>query len=519
MASASTTTLPESIDALKALAGGLIEQLAQHTDKLDHQSAQLKEQSALIEKLKFELARLRRWRFGASSESLNAEQLALWAAELEGDIAAAETRLDEISTQRAPIERRIPKRERLPEHLPRLEVRHELPSTDCPQCGQGLERIGEEIAEQLDIIPAKFFVRRHIRPKYCCRACESLHVAPMPAQPIDKAIAAPGLLAHVLVSKFADHLPFYRQEEIYTREGVTIPRATQAGWLGQLQVLLEPLVEHLTDEVVREPLIQADETPVPVLSPGTGRTATGYLWAFRSGPFSDRQAVVFKFSPTRSQDTPTELLQSFRGILQVDGYAGYNQTLRRDEVIEAACFAHARRKFFEVWEATKSPAAQLALTQIGKLYDIERECHDVSIAERAYQRQERAAPILAHFRTWLEATYTKSPPRGALAKAIQYSLNRWKALERYLQDGRINIDTNPVENCIRGVALGKKNWMFCGSEGGGHRAALIYSLIETCKLNGVEPYAYFVQILTRLPTAKASELPSLMPWNFNSKST
>ena len=208
----------------------------------------------------------------------------------------------------APVERGTPKRERLPEHLPRVEERHELASTDCPACGQGLEAIGEEISEQLDIIPSKFFVRRQVRPKYCWRICQSIHTAGLPAQPIDKAIAAPGLLAHVLVSKFADHLPFYRQEEIYAREGVEIPRATQAGWDGQLQVLVEPLVERMAEHVMAEPLVQADETPVPVLAPGAGKTATGYLWAFRSGPFSDRQAVLFRFSPDRNQSTATKTL-------------------------------------------------------------------------------------------------------------------------------------------------------------------------------------------------------------------
>ena len=514
---ASETTLPNSIDELRVLASALIERLGQHTEQVDHQAAKIKEQSALIEKLKFELARLRRWRFGQSSESVDNEQLALWSAELDGDIASAERKLAELTVARnAPAERAPPKRERLPEHLPRLEERHELACTDCPACGHALESIGEEISEQLDIVPAKFFVRRHIRPKYCCRACQSIHTAGLPAQPIDKAIAAPGLLAHVLVSKFADHLPFYRQEEIYAREGVEIPRATQAGWVGQLQVLAEPLVERLAEQVMAEPLIQADETPVPVLAPGTGKTATGYLWAFRTGPFSDRQAVVFRFSAHRNQQVPKQVLSSFSGILQVDGYAGYNEVLRRAEVTEAGCFAHARRKYFELWHATKSPAAQTALAQIAKLYEIERDCREASNEARVEQRRTRAGPILAEFKAWLESTYAKSPPRGALAKAIQYNLNRWKALARYLEDGRINIDTNPVENCIRGIAVGKKNWLFCGSEGGGHRAALFYSLIESCKLNRVEPYAYFVHILARLPTARARDLDSLLPWNLRS---
>ncbi len=391
MTVARETTLPNSIDELRALASALLERLGQHSAQVDHQAAQLKEQSALIEKLKFELARLRRWRFGKSAESMDSEQLALWAGELDGDIANAQCRLAALTVQRvqrpAPVERGTPKRERLPEHLPRVEARHDLTSKDCPACGQGLEAIGEEISEQLDIVPAKFFVRRHVRPKYCCRACQRIHTAGLPAQPIDKAIAAPGLLAQVLVSRFADHLPFYRQEEIYARDGVQIPRATQAGWVGQLQVLVEPLVERLAEQVMAEPLVQADETPVPVLAPGAGKTATGYLWAFRTGPFSDRQAVLFRFSPHRNQDTATQALRAFRGVLQVDGYAGYNAVLRREGVIEAGCFAHARRKYFELWQATKSPAAQTAMAQIAKLYQIERDCRETSNEERAEQRR------------------------------------------------------------------------------------------------------------------------------------
>lgn len=519
--------IPQSASALKVLTASLLAQISEQTRQIETQTAQLetqttqlKHQSVYIDKLKFELARLKRWRFGAASEAIGSEQIALWEAELDGDIAAAEARLGKLAGAGAPsapqtVPPKIqPKRKPLPDWLPRVEVRHELASCTCPACGSGLTPMGEEVSEQLDIIPAQFFVRRHIRPKYSCRHCETVHTAPMPAQPIDRGLAAPGLLAHVMGSKYLDHLPLHRQEQIYARDGVVLPRSTMAGWLGQLEVLVEPLVERLATHVLAGPVVHADETPVPVLQPGNGRTATGYLWAYRTGPWHPIQAVVFDFAMSRGQATPTRFLQDYQGVLQVDGYAGYNEVLRRDGVVEAGCMAHARRKFVEVWETSRSPAAQTAITEIARLYAIESDLQDLSVEERQRQRQARAGPILDALRQWLEATYAKIAHNSALGKAIQYSLNRWKALVCYVQNGRINIDNNPVENVIRGIALGRKNYLFCGSEGGGRRAALMYSLIESAKLNGINPNAYLLNVLTKLPTAKRDDLDALMPWNF-----
>ena len=525
---------PPTAAALQAHAATLQAQLSAQTQQVEAQAAQIQQQIAqiatqttqlkhlavYIEKLQFELARLKRWRFGAASEAVGSEQIALWEAELDGDIAATESRLEQLAATAAPgtapsTPAKIPpKRKPLPDTLPRVEVRYELATCSCPACGLGLTPLGEEISEQLDIIPAQFFVRRYIRAKYSCRHCETVHTAPMPAQPIDRGLAAPGLLAHVLAAKYLDHLPLHRQEQIYARDGVALPRSTMAGWLGQLEVLLEPLVERLATHVLGTAVIQADETPVPVLQPGNGRTATGYLWAYRSGPWQSVQAVVFDFAMSRGQATPARFLQDYQGVLQVDGYAGYNDVLRREGVLEAGCMAHARRNFVEVWEATKAPAAQTAITEIARLYAIESEVQDLGVAERQRQRQARAGPILDAFRQWLEAVRAKTAPRSALAKAIQYALNRWPALVRYVDDGRINIDNNPVENAIRGIALGRKNYLFCGSEGGGRRAALMYSLIESAKLNGIDPKAYLLDVLTKLPTAKRADLDALMPWNF-----
>ena len=521
--------LPTSNKALKALASSLLHQLSEQTSQLGEQAqtlaqrsreieqrdAQLKEQAAYIEKLKFELARLKRWRFGSTAEGLSAEQLALWESELDADIAQIEARLGTTPEEKAsPEDKRKPKRRRLPDSLPRVDVPHDLSSHACPDCGQELEKIGEEVSEQLDIVPAKFFVRRHVRAKYCCRQCECVHTAPMPAQPIDKGLPAPGLLAHVVIGKHLDHLPLYRQESQFARMGVELSRSTLAGWFGQLQVLVEPLVDRLIEQLLAQNLLHADETPVPVLDPGAGKTATGYLWAYRSGPWSPLQAVAFDFAMSRGRHVPSGFLAPFTGTLVVDGYAGYGEVLRRPGMIEGGCMAHARRQLFEVWEATKSPAAQTALIEISKLYEIEAELKDLSAEERATERRRRAAPILAAFKNWLEKTYAKCPPRGALGKAILYCLNRWKALVRYLDDGYLNIDNNPVENAIRGIALGRRNWLFAGSETGGQRAALFCTLIETCKLNGVDPHAYMVDVLTKLPTAKARDLDALLPWNY-----
>jgi len=497
-----STSLPDSYADLKTLTLSLIEAL--------------KLKNLEVESLKFQLFQLRRWRFGAQSEKLDTEQLALWQAELESDIAAVERKLAEQAPEvkgKSP-EKRVPKRAPLADWLPRVEHRHQPASCTCAQCGAQMVEIGEEISEQLDMIPAKFFVHRHIRPKLACRQCETVQSPALPNQPIDKGLPAPGLLAQVLIAKYADHCPLHRQQGIYARRGVELPRSTMAGWIGELEVSLEPLVEALHGELLAERYLQADETTVPVLAPGTGRTATGYLWAYRSGPWSERRAVVFDFQPSRGGQWPAQFLRGFAGVLQVDGYAGYHEVFASGQVIEAGCVAHARRKFYDVHEQTKSAFAQYALLEIAKLYAIEAEAKELTPSERAVLRGARAGPILEGFKPWLEQTLAHAPPRSGLAQAIGYTLNRWTALLRYVDDGMLNIDNNPVERTIRGVALGRKNYLFCGSDGGGHRAALIYSLIESAKLNQIDPYAYLVDILTKLPSCRAKDLPALLPYRW-----
>jgi transposase len=522
------SALPHSKKKLHALIASLREelrardeQLQSQRQQLDAREAQIKEHSALIEKLKFELARLKRWRFGKHAEALSAEQLALWEAELDGDIAALQARVDELEAEKQELgggqpgaqDKRQPKRRVLPDSLPRLEVLHDLESKDCPQCRQPLERIGEEVSEQLDIVPAKFFVRRHVRPKYCCRRCERLHTAAMPAQPIDKGIPAPGLITHVAAGKYLNHQPLYRQEAEFERMGVPIPRSTMAGWFGELEVLLDPLVSRMSEVLLAERILHADETPVPVLDPGAGKTATGYLWAYRSGPWSALQAVAFDFAMSRAAEHPSRFLKPFTGTLVVDGYSGYNAALRREHMIEAGCMAHARRPFYEITQATGSPIAQSALIEIGKLYAIEADLKHLPAQERASERRARAGPILKNFKCWLDETYARSPPKSAIGKALAYAINRWGALIRYLDDGMLNIDNNPVENAIRGICVGRRNWLFAGSEAGGRRAAQFYTLIESAKLNGVNPNAYLKHVLTALPSARAKHLDALLPWN------
>jgi transposase len=526
--------LPTNPSELKALAASLLEQLQARDlsiaeqrriiDDRDRELAtrlqELREVTALTDKLKFELARYQRWRFGKKSEALGADQIALWEAELDTEIEALEQRLEDLQdglTAKKAAPKRVPKRQVLPDTLPRLEERLEPDSTVC-DCGAAMTRIGEDVAETLEMIPSRFWVKRRIRGKWACRCCERIAMAPVPAAAIDKAIAGTSVMANVIVAKFCDHQPLHRQEGIYARMGVAIPRSTMAGWIGRLGVQLEPLTDLLLQRIVESGALQADETPVPVLDPGSGKTATGYLWAYRTLPTEPVQAVAFDFAMSRSQAHPKRVLERFQGTLQVDGYAGYNEILRRDGVTEAGCFAHARRKFVEVYEATKSPVAQQAIHRIAGLYQIEREidasADEVSILERQRHRQARAGPLLESLHAWLIATGSKAPPRSALAKAVQYTLNRWTALVRYVDDGRLPLDTNAVENSIRPVALGRRNWMFAGSEAGGRRAAKIYSLIGSAKLNGAEPLAYLTDILERLPTARMRDLDSMLPWNW-----
>jgi transposase len=371
----------------------------------------------------------------------------------------------------------------------------------------------------LDWIPAQLRVIRTIRPKYACRVCETVAQAPAPERLIAGGLATPALLAQVLVSKYCDHTPLYRQSQIFARHGVDLARSTLAGWVGGACWWLEALHERLAKNVFASNHLFADDTPVPVLDPGRGRTKTGRLWvcAREQRPWGGPEppAAVYLFAPDRRAERPLAHLQNFKGVLHVDGYAGFEQLTAKGDIVLAACWAHTRRKFYDVQQATGSPIAEEALRRIGELYAIEAQVRGQSPAHRLAARRSQSKPVVADLCLWLEAQLPRIPSRSTLAEAIRYALARWDGLTRFLADGRIELDTNPVERAIRPVSLGRKNHLFAGSDGGGDRWAILCSLIETCKLNGVEPYAYLADVLQRMRDGHSvNRLDELLPWNW-----
>ena len=491
--------LPDDIDALKALV------LAQR--------AELHSRVTEIEHLKLLIAKLRRAQFGRSSERF------------EREVEQLELRLEELQSAQAQIaptpqppieEKKQPVRQPLPEHLPRKRVVHQ-PACSCPDCGGAMRQIGEDVSEVLDYVPARFRVIRHVRPKMACTACERIVQVDAPPRPIDRGLASAGLLAHVLVSKYADHLPLYRQSQIYAREGVELSRATMAEWVGGCFRLVDPLIEALARYVLNTEKLHADDTPVPVLEPGRGKTKTGRLWTYvrddRPAASVDAPAVLFRYSPDRRGEHPREHLKGFRGILQADAYAGFNHLYEGGRILEAACWAHARRAFYDIHQANQSPIAGEALARIGALYAIESEIRGKPPDERAAERQARAGPLLESLREWLRQTLNRVSKKSELAKAIGYILTRWTALTRYRDDGRIEIDNNAAERALRTVALGRKNYLFCGSDAGGDRAAAMYSLIGTAKLNGIDPEAYMRYVIEHIAEHPINRVDELLPWN------
>ena len=493
--------------------GGLLEQVKTNATEIHWRDAK-------IEKLTLELAYLRRMKFGVKSESLAAGSRDLFDETLAADLAACEARLAEkrqaaeMGPPLPPPEK--PKRERagrqpLPDQLPRVEHLHEPKSCTCGQCGQALVRIGEDVTEKLSIIPAEFFVERHIYPKYACRPCETLTAAPAVASIIDGGLAAPALLAWVMVSKYADHLPLYRLERQAARAGVTLSRSTLADWVGRTGVALEPLWRRLAEVLRQGTVLHADETPVQQLDPGRGKTKRAYLWAYRSNALAgDPSIVVFDYQPGRGGKYVAAFLRDWQGALMVDDFAGYD-ALFRGHVIELACLAHARRKFFDLHQANGSPVAAEALDRFAALYAIEATAKGKTVEERARRRKETSQPLLDALHLWLLSTRTKVAHGSALAKAIDYSLRRWPAIARYVTNGFYPIDNNPVENAIRPIAIGKKNWLFAGSEAAGQRAAAIQSLLETARLNGIEPMAWLIDTLEKLPSWPNSRIDELLP--------
>jgi transposase len=496
-------------------------QATETTAQLQANAVELKRKDVKIEALTFELARLRRIQFGAKNETLSPLQRDLFAETLAADSAAIEVELEQLADAEPCATVAKPQRPRagrqpLPAHLLRIEHRHEPESCTCGQCGNDLVKIGEDITEQLDVEPAKFFVHRHIRPQYACRTCEIITAAPIPPAVIDGGMAAVGLLAWVMISKFVDHLPLYRLEHIAAREQVTLARSTLAEWVGRVGVALQPLVERLIWHLLQGNTLHADETPVSQLEPGSGKTRKAYLWAYRSNDLQPGpRIIVFDYQPGRSGAHARGFLGDWRGHLMVDDYSGYKALFIPDEnreaCVELGCLAHARRKFFDLHKANQSPMALAALNQIAVLYAIEAEGKDLDSEARKRLRAEKSRPALTALHAWLLTTRVQTANGGGSAKALDYSLKRWTSLSRYADTGHLPIDNNPVENCIRPIALGKKNWLFVGSERAGHRAAALQTLLGTAKLNGLNPAEWLKDTLEKLPTWPNSRIDELLP--------
>jgi len=479
---------------------------------------QLRHATALNEKLTHEMAVLKRLKFAAKSEVFNAVQKSLLEETLDTDLADLAAQLERARPSApSPIPKQTPKREPLPAALPRREIRHEPESTHC-RCGCELKRIGEDIAEKLDYTPGVFTVERHVRGKWVCAQCETLVQAPVAAHVIDKGIPTSGLLAQVLVAKFQDHLPLYRQEQIFERAGLAIARSTLAQWVGECGAELQPLVDALGTELRTHGVLHADETPVAMLKPGHGKTHRAYLWSYCTTRFTPVQAVVFDFTESRGGQHVREFLglsgradrAPWSGRLVTDDFSGYKACFGLG-VTEVGCMAHARRRFHELWVNHGSTVAEQALRFYGTLYDVEREVLDLQSDTRREIRQQRARPVADALQQWLLQQRHRVPDGSATAKAIDYTLNRWVALTRYLDDGDLPIDNNWVENQIRPIAIGRSNWLFAGSLRAGQRAAAVMSLLHSARLNGHDPYAYMKYVLERLPTQPASRIDDLLP--------
>ena len=436
------------------------------------------------------------------------------------DEASLQAQLDALQAQSSSVlqaaalePRRQPKRQALPEHLPRVDHHHEPTDTHCPtpECGQPMQRVGEDVSERLDIVPAQFTVQRHIRGKWACKRCQRLVQEPVDPQIIDSGVPTAALVAHTMVSRFVDHLPYYRQEGINARSGVYTPRSTLAAWSGRGGAALIPLLDVHRAFVLGSQVLHADETPVDMLDPGAGKTKKTYIWAYARGGFDEKPGVVYDFCLGRGAKYPQAFLEGWTGTLVRDEFKGYDSVLKLPNRTAAGCVAHARRKFDELIKINQSPVAQQAVQRIAGLYRVEREARGLNPQDRLAMRQQLSAPLWAELHVWLQLERTRVPDGSAIAGAIDYSLNHWTALTANLNDGRVPIDNNHIENLMRPWAMGRKAWLFAGSELAGQRAAVVMSLVQSAKLNGHDPWAYLKYVLERLPTHMNSRIEELLP--------
>jgi transposase len=522
------TTSPDSLPTDLAAAHAIIiaqrEALIAAEVRATSAESEAKYRALLIEKLKYTIAKLRHERFGQSSErSAILEQLELQLAELEEDASEAEAAA-QLAAARAKVdvrsfERLKPARRPLPEHLPRERIVYPAPSA-CPCCGGALHKLGEDVTETLEVVPRQWKVIQHVREKFSCRSCEAITQPPAPSHPISRGRAGPMLLAYILFSKYGMHLPLNRQSAAYAREGIELDVSTLADWVGACAATLKPLIEAILAHVFAAERIHADDTTVPVLA--KGKTRTGRLWTYvrDDRPFAGPAppAAAFFYSPDRGGEHPERHLAGYTGLMQADAYAGFNRLYEAGRkpgpIIEAACWAHARRKFFDLARLNKAPIAIEAVERIDALFAIEREINGMTPQERLAVRNERSRPLVAELETWLREQRAKLSSKNETAKAIHYSLKRWPALTRFLDDGRLCISNNAAERSVRCVAVGRKNWTFAGSDEGGRRAAAIYTLIETAKLNDIDPQAWLADVLARLPDHSAKRIADLLPWNW-----
>ena len=493
-------TLPDEPDRLK----GIVTSLA----------AELKARDILIEKLKHQLAGMRRDRFGARGETLDQLQLALEEEEVAAS-AARETPAAQPEPTRQPV------RKPIPAHIPRHEIEL-MPAERCTRCGGALKRIGEDVTEELEYVPGRFIVNRIVRRKLSCTVCETIHQAPPPSRPIERGRPGPSLLAHVLVSKYADHLPLYRQAQMFEREGIDLDRSTLADWVGRSTALLEPLADAIGRHVRTGPALFADDTPLKMLTPGAGKTKTARLWAYArderpwSGPAPP--AAWYQFSIDRKGVRPADHLRDYHGWMHADGYVGFEELYRAGRIREVACMAHVRRKFVDVHASQGSAIADEALRRIAALYAVEKDARGQPPDERIRLRQTGSKPLFDDLEVWLQAQLTRISGKSPLAQAIRYALARMKRMSAYLDHGVLELDNNTVERAMRCVAVGRKNWLFAGSEGGGKAAAIAYTLIETAKLNGVDPQAWLTDTLGRIADHKINQIDDLLPWRYAQQS-